>query len=192
MQDISTNQISNNPDVDLVSQIEGILYISGNPLTSAQIAQFLDAPLSKIENALEALTLQLQSGRGIRLQKDKGKYQLTTAPELAGVIEKFLGLEIYSTLSQAALETLAIIAYRQPVTRPGIDEIRGVNSDGVLRTLVNKGLIEEAGRFDAPGRPILYKTTNEFMQYFGLDSLESLPEVNLTGIEPASSHVLKD
>jgi len=192
MQEISTNQISNDCDLDLVSQIEGILYISGNPLTSGQIAQFLDAPLSKIENALEELTVQLQSGRGIRLQKDKGKYQLTTAPELAGVIEKFLGLEIYSTLSQAALETLAIVAYRQPVTRPGIDEIRGVNSDGVLRTLVNKGLIEEAGRFDAPGRPILYKTTNEFMQYFGLDSLESLPEVNLSGIEPANANVLKD
>ena len=108
-------------------------------------------------------------GRGLRLQKEKGKFQLTTAPEYAGIVEKYLGLEIYSSLSQAALETLAIIAYKQPITRPGIDEIRGVNSDGVLRTLANKGLIEEAGRFEGPGRPILYQTTNEFMQYFGIE-----------------------
>ena len=86
-----------------------------------------------------------------------------------------LELETTSTLSQAALETLSIIAYQQPITRPQIDSIRGVNSDGVLRTLLNKGLIDDVGRAEGPGRPILYSTTTEFLKYFGLSSYEELP-----------------
>ena len=87
----------------------------------------------------------------------------------------FLGLERSSRLSRAALETLAIIAYKEPVTRPQIDSIRGVNSDGVIKNLLNKGLIQEVGRADAPGRPILYSVTSDFLQHFGLNSLEDLP-----------------
>jgi segregation and condensation protein B len=90
-------------------------------------------------------------------------------------VERFLGLEITTYLSQAALETLSIVAYEQPVTRPQVDEIRGVNSDGVMKSLLHKGLIQDIGRADGPGRPILYATTPEFLQQFGINSLEDLP-----------------
>ncbi len=103
--------------------------------------------------------------------------QLTTAPELAELIERFLGLEATSHLSRAALETLAIIAYQQPVTRPQIDSIRGVNSDGMMKSLLSKGLILESGRSDGPGRPFLYSTTPEFLQHFGLNSILELPSL---------------
>ncbi|KAA3660648.1 MAG: SMC-Scp complex subunit ScpB, partial [Chloroflexi bacterium] len=95
--------------------------------------------------------------------------------EASSVIERFLGLEVTSRLSQAALEVLAIVAYLQPITRPQIDQIRGVNSDGALRTLLSKGLIEEVGRMETPGRPILYGSTPEFLQHFGLSIIEELP-----------------
>jgi segregation and condensation protein B len=101
--------------------------------------------------------------------------QLTTAPAASAIIERFLGLEMTTRLSQAALEVLAIVAYMQPVTRPQIDDIRGVNSDGALRTLLGKGMVEELGRMETPGRPILYGTTIEFLQYFGLTSVDELP-----------------
>jgi segregation and condensation protein B len=100
---------------------------------------------------------------------------MTTAPEAAPLIERFLGLEASSRLSRAAMETLAIIAYQQPTTRPEIDSIRGVNSDGVLKSLLSKGLIQEAGRAERPGRPILYVSTPDFLQHFGLRSLLELP-----------------
>ena len=101
--------------------------------------------------------------------------QLTTAPQLAELIERFLGLESITHLSRAALETLAIIAYQQPVTRPQIDSIRGVNSDSMIKSLLNKGLILEMGRADGPGRPILYATSPEFLQHFGLNSILEMP-----------------
>ena len=101
--------------------------------------------------------------------------QLTTAPETSEAIERFLGLEATTRLSRAALEALSIIAYQQPVTRPQVDSVRGVNSDGVMRSLLSKGLIQEGGRADGPGRPILYSTTPEFLQHFGLNSLNELP-----------------
>jgi segregation and condensation protein B len=117
--------------------------------------------------------------RGVRLQRHGGRVQMTSAPEAAEAIETFLGLEATSRLSGAALEALAIIAYQQPVTRPQVDAIRGVNSDGVLKTLLHKGLIHEVGRAEGPGRPILYSTTPEFLGHFGLASLEELPPLNM-------------
>ena len=113
-------------------------------------------------------------GQG-RLEKHHGRYQLTTHPQAAQYIEHFLGLEVTSRLSRAALEALAIIAYQEPATRPQIDSIRGVNSDGVLKSLLSKGLIQEIGRAESPGRPILYSTTADFLQHFGLSSIRDLP-----------------
>ena len=113
--------------------------------------------------------------RGIRLQRHANAAQLVSMPEAADVIETYLGLDLTTKLSRAALEALAIVAYRQPVTRPHIEAIRGVNSDGVIRTLHHRGLIEEVGRLEQAGRPILYGTTFEFLQYFGLDTLDELP-----------------
>jgi segregation and condensation protein B len=101
--------------------------------------------------------------------------QLVSAPEATSYIQAFLGLELTGRLTQPALETLAIIAYRQPVTRAALEAIRGVSCDGVLRTLVSRGVAEEVGRLDQAGRPILYGTTFEFLQYFGLKSLDDLP-----------------
>jgi segregation and condensation protein B len=100
---------------------------------------------------------------------------MTTAPENSAVVERFLGLELTTRLSQAALEVLSIVGFLQPVTRPQVDQIRGVNSDSSLRTLLSQGLIEEMGRMETPGRPILYGTTPEFLQHFGLRSIDDLP-----------------
>jgi segregation and condensation protein B len=109
------------------------------------------------------------------LQQLDGGVQLTTAPEAAPHVERFLGLQARVHLSQAALETVAIVAYRQPITRPEIEAIRGVGSDSVLRTLLKAGLIDRVGRADDVGRPFLYGTTPEFLQHFGLQSLDDLP-----------------
>jgi segregation and condensation protein B len=109
---------------------------------------------------------------------------MVSAPEATEVVRRFLGLELDGRLSPAALEALAIIAYRQPVTRAQVETVRGVNSDSVLRTLINRGLIEDLGRLDQAGRPIIYGTSFEFLQQFGLTSLEQLPaleEINNTG-----------
>ena len=135
----------------------------------------------------------LNSGGDYGCKGSGGRIQLTTAPEFAGIVEKFLGLEATARLSRAALETMAIIAYRQPITRPGVDAIRGVNSDGVLRSLLNKGLIQETGRAEGPGRPILYAVTNDFLQHFGLSSLEELPAFDEEPVEEVENNrLLKD
>ncbi len=138
-----------------------------------------------MKNALDELE-ELYQGRGIRLQYHKNKIQITSAPEAAPILESMLELETTSTLSQAALETLSIIAYQQPITRPQIDSIRGVNSDGVLKTLLNKGLIDDVGRAEGPGRPILYSTTTEFLKHFGLSSYEELPPLDFEEIQEST------
>jgi segregation and condensation protein B len=127
---------------------------------------------------LDQLEKSFQS-RGIRIQRHRSKVQLTTSPDVSDDVERFLQLESSQKLTRASLEALSIIAYQQPVTRPEIDAIRGVNSDSVLKTLLRLGLIEETGRSDSPGRPILYASTSEFLQHFGLSSLRDLPPLNL-------------
>ncbi len=166
-------------DISLVDQVEGLLFVAPGPVALQQIAASLDVPTSIIEESIEELVKRYERSGGLYLQVHKGKYQLTTKPGLGAVIEKFLGLQATSRLSRAGLETLAIIAYKQPFTRPQLDDVRGVNSDGVLKSLLSKGLIEETGRADGPGRPIIYGTTSEFLQYFGLTSLENLPPLGI-------------
>jgi segregation and condensation protein B len=161
-------------DLPLSVKLEAMLFVAAEPVTTAQLAAALDVSNSVVERGLNELDAALAS-RGLRLQRHTGRVQLTTAPELAELIERFLGLEATSHLSRAALETLAIIAYQQPVTRPQIDAIRGVNSDSMMKSLLNKGLILESGRADGPGRPILYSTTPEFLQHFGLNSILEMP-----------------
>jgi segregation and condensation protein B len=161
-------------ELPLSVKLEAILFVAAEPVTPAQLAVALDVAPSVIERGLNELDASLLT-RGLRLQRHAGRVQLTTAPQLAELIERFLGLEATSHLSRAALETLAIIAYQQPVTRPQIDAIRGVNSDSMMKSLLNKGLILESGRADGPGRPILYSTTPEFLQHFGLNSILEMP-----------------
>lgn len=161
-------------DARLLMLTEALLFVAGEPTPVGRLATALAVAPERVEAALERL-VQGCEGRGMRLQRHKDAVQLVSAPEAADAIETFLGLDLTTRLSRAALETLAIIAYRQPVTRPQIDAIRGVNSDGVMRTLLNRGLIEEVGRLEQAGRPILYGTTFEFLQYFGLSGLAELP-----------------
>src|SRR5512145_2121190 len=161
-------------DLPLSVKLEAMLFVAAEPVSTSQLAEALDVSASVVERGLNELYASLSS-RGLRLQRHAGRVQLTTAPQLAELIERFLGLEMTSHLSRAALETLAIIAYQQPVTRPQIDSIRGVNSDSMMKSLFNKGLILESGRTDGPGRPILYSTTPEFLQHFGLNSILEMP-----------------
>jgi len=161
-------------ELPLFVKLEALLFVAAEPVTTAQLATALDIAPSVVERGLNELDSSLAT-RGLRLQRHAGRFQLTTAPQLTELIERFLGLEATTHLSRAALETLAIIAYQQPVTRPQIDSIRGVNSDSMMKSLLSKGLILESGRADGPGRPILYSTTPEFLQHFGLNSILEMP-----------------
>jgi segregation and condensation protein B len=174
----------NNPLNDISAKIEALLFVSSGLVSVNQLAKTLDTSEGEIEVQLSALDNHYKSaGHGLRLMRIKTRVQMTTAPEISKTLEAFLELDSTSTLSQAALETLAITAYKQPVTRPEIDVIRGVNSDAVMRTLLSKGLIEELGRADTPGRPIYYGTSPEFLQYFGLESLDMLPFIDFDALE---------
>ena len=181
----TTNEIGFEPgqaeELSLEALTEALLFVAPGSVTLKQLAEALDVSPRKMEKSLEKLDATYV-GRGIRLQNHRGHIKLTTSPESAKQVEHFLSLEATSRLSRAALETLAMIAYQQPVTRPQIDDVRGVNSDGVIRTLLSKGLIDEAGRAEGPGRPVLYTTTPDFLQHFGLASLEELPPLSIPGV----------
>lgn len=174
---MNDNRAAINEDPSMSALVESVLFVASGPVSTGRLAQILDTTPAVIESVLRALEETYQY-RGIRLQRSGSSVQLTSAPECGYIIERFLGLELTTRLSQAALEVLAIIAFMQPVTRPRIDQVRGVNSDSSLRTLLSQGLIEEVGRMETPGRPILYGTTPEFLQHFGLGSLNELPPLD--------------
>ena len=155
--------------------VESLLFVADGPVSASQLGTALDREPMDIERALAALGSRLAE-RGVRIQRSAAGFQLVSAPEAGPFVERFLGLAS-NRLSNAALETLAIIAYRQPVTRPQIESIRGVNVERTLHTLLARSLVEETGRLDTVGRPVLFGTTEEFLQYFGLSSLDDLPEV---------------
>ncbi len=180
----------NSFELSLPARLEGLLFVASEPVAPVQLATALDLTVTVVEKGLDVLEQELRT-RGLRLQRNAGRVQLTTAPELADSVEQFLGLEATSRLSRAALEALAIVAYQQPVTRPGVDAVRGVNSDGVIKSLLSKGLLQEAGRAEGPGRPILYGTTPQFLQHFGLNSLSELPLLNLPDLEDKDMSLLK-
>lgn len=162
------------PALNDIAHLESLLFVASGPITVHRLSTVMGLTQTAVYQLLDELEFQYQH-RGLRLQWTGNAVQLTTAPEAAELIEHFLELDVTTRLSQAALEVLSIIAYMQPITRPQIDDIRGVNSDGALRTLLSKGLLEEIGRLETPGRPILYGTTPEFLQHFGLARLEDLP-----------------
>lgn len=177
--------------LSLEAKIEALLFVSPQAVTAGKMAEILRVTPREVEKALRNLEI-LFKNRGIHLQKNHGQYQLTTVPETSQIVEDFLNLEVTTRLTKASLETLAIIAYQQPITRPMIDSIRGVNSDSVIKTLLSKGLIEETGRSERPGRPILYTTSPEFLQYFGLSSITDLPTLTLPHnreIKPGSTPI---
>lgn len=162
-------------DVDkLKILVEAMVLVSDGPVPLDILAKALEVDPADVNLAVSALERDY-AGRGIRLQRLRERVQWVTAPETADQIQKYLGLDITARLSPAALETLAIIAYRQPVTRPQVEAIRGVNCDGVMHNLMARGLIEEIGRLETVGHPIQYATTFEFLQYFGYSSVDQLP-----------------
>ncbi|WP_171051744.1 SMC-Scp complex subunit ScpB [Alteribacter natronophilus] len=157
--------------------IEGLLFVSGEEgMDKKQLAEVLGEDLESVNKGIEALTADYSEGnRGIQILEAGGTLQLTTKAEHAPYFKKLVQSPASATLSQAALETLAIIAYRQPVSRVEIEDVRGVKSERPIRTLMGKLLIREAGRAEGTGRAILYGTTPEFLEQFGLRSIEELP-----------------
>lgn len=166
------------PTPSLVQLVESLLFVAGEPVTLSQLAKTLEVTEEAIQTALAELTLLYQA-RGVRLQRHNDQVQLVSAPEAASAITRFLGLQASGRLSNAALEVLAIIAYRQPLTRAQVDAIRGVDSSGTMRALLARDLIAESGRLETMGRPMLYATTPNFLQQFGLTSLADLPPLPL-------------
>ena len=168
--------------LSLEARMEALLFVSSAPVPAPRLSETLGASPAEIEQALARLDQQL-AGRGLRLQRHRGGFSLTTAPQAAADVGRLLDLESTVHLTRAALETLSIVAYRQPATRPTIDSIRGVNSEASLHTLIRYGLVEESGRSEGPGRPILYITTQDFLHHFGLGSLTELPPIPPDGGE---------
>ena len=165
--------------IPLPALVEGLLFVADEPVTVVRLAQALEVNEDAVEAALNEISAD-GVNRGVRLQRKGDRVQLVTRPEAAAYIERFMGLENSGRLSQAALETLSIVAYRQPCTRAQIEVVRGVNCDSVLRNLLSKGLIEESGRLETVGHPFLYSTTFAFLQHFGLRSLNELPPLEPT------------
>ncbi|WP_426453488.1 SMC-Scp complex subunit ScpB [Paenibacillus sp. S-38] len=163
------------------SVIEGLLFVAGDEgLNAKQLAEVLEHDAAFVRELVKDLQKDLKrTKRGIQIVELAGTFQLTTVPEHAPYFERLAHSPSRSSLSQAALETLAIVAYKQPITRVEIEEIRGVKAERALQTLVSKDLIQEVDRADAPGRPILYGTTKAFLDYFALGSIADLPETTL-------------
>lgn len=162
---------------DLTAALEAVLIVADQPLDHMTLAQAVDSPPAEVEEALNTLVRQyIEQGRGFELRFVGGGWRFYAKEEFAGVVEKFVLEGQHGRLTQAALETMAVVAYKQPVSRARISAIRGVNVDGVVRTLVSRGLIEEVGT-DGESGAILYGTTSYFLERLGLSSIEELPEL---------------
>jgi segregation and condensation protein B len=160
----------------LLQALEALLFVSDEPVTAVVLGQALGVERREADELCEALARSYEErGAGIVLRSVAGGWRLTTHPDAAPVLERYVLSSRHARLTKAALETLAIVAYKQPVTRHQVSSIRGVNSDGVLRALVDRGLVAEVGREETPGRPVLYGTTADFLERLGLPSLSALP-----------------
>ena len=158
--------------------LEALLFVSDEPLTPAVLSQAMELERREVESLCDRLQAELEArGSGLVLRNVAGGWRLFTHPDTQPIVERFVLSSRQARLTKAALETLAIVAYKQPATRHQVSAIRGVNSDGVLRALADRGLIEEAGRDEGPGRALLYTTTPQFLERLGLPSLASLPSL---------------
>ena len=163
---------------ELGRAIEAVLLVAVEPIAPGLLAELLEEPVDRVEGALQSLASSYEStGRGFVLARIAGGARLQTHPDLAPYVERFANRDVSTRLSTAALETLAIVAYRQPVSRGQISSLRGVNVDGVTRLLEQRGYIEVVGRADGPGQPALFGTTDLFLERLGLNSLAQLPPV---------------
>lgn len=165
----------------LKSVLESLLFAWGEPLNINEISRILNLPASHVAKVLDEMTRHLEgdADRGLIIQRFGNSYQITTKKENFEFIQNLLQTTVNRSLSTASMETLSIIAYKQPVTRVEIELIRGVKCSNVVKGLLDKGLIKEVGKLDKPGRPTLYATTDEFLRHFGLNSIEELPALNI-------------
>ena len=162
------------------SVIESLLFVSGEPLSIRDLHNNLEISIKVIESVIkEMIDDYEEENRGIKLISINGEYQLVSKPQNSDSIQKLLKKNKRQSLSQASLESLAIVAYKQPITRIDIDEIRGVKSDSALQRLIERELIKDIGRLEVPGRPIIFGTTEEFLRQFGLKDLDELPSLDL-------------
>jgi len=174
---------------DLAAVAQCLLFVSAQPVSAPRLAAYLGVAPEQVAGIIDELSERLE-GHGLQVVEIAGGYNLATRPEYAELVEAFLE-PAPERLSVPALETVAIIAYRQPITRPEIDELRGVNSAGVIHTLLEKSLIRLAGRKQAPGRPFLLETTGQFLSAFGLKDLDELPQLHELGLELPPSRPLE-
>lgn len=173
--------------------IEALLFVSDEPITSCRLATVLSVPEAEVNDSLAALAKEYaQDERGFQLREVAGGWRLYTHPAYHDLIETYVLSWDTRRLSQAALETLAVIAYHQPVTRAGINAVRGVNSEGVVASLMEKGLVREAGREKSPGNAILYGTTRTFLEKFGLKDLDGLPPLAEFAPDPDTENAIRD
>lgn len=164
------------PELSLSAQLQAVLFVATEPLSTDRLAEITHTTTEATMDGLATLGNDLDHS-GLRLSVLDQKYRLVTAPEAATTIRHFLQSESNSDLSRPALETLAIVAYRGPITKSGVESIRGVSSDTMLRNLLSRGLICESGKSDEPGRPALYSISHTFLQHFGLTSPKDLPAI---------------
>lgn len=158
------------------SLIEALLFVSGEPVTLAVLKNIIDMPEMEIKQLIEDLIIEYRErDSGLLIIEIANGYQIVTNPSYAQWIKKYKSTSTSNKLSMPALETLAIIVYKQPIIKAELEQIRGVNSDGVIKTLLDRRLIKIMGRKEVPGKPLLYGTTREFLQYFGLKDLTDLP-----------------
>lgn len=194
--EIVVPQMEGSASVPLLTALESLLFVADEAVEVKRFAQALDCSVAEIEQGLAHLRSEYEShNRGVRLLERAGRVQLVTNPAAAQAVENFLSLDLTTRLSGPALETLAIIAYRQPVTRVQIEAVRGVDCSGMVRKLEQHGLVEEVGRLETPGRPILYGVTDHFLQHFGLTGLEQLPplpEVDVSALHSALASSAED
>ena len=173
--------------------IEGILFAAGEPVKTAKLAAVLEIEIEAVEEAVSLLKYDYDTNqRGLMIIDIDDGYQICSRPEYYNYIQIILGDQRRQALSNAAMEALAITAYKQPITRGQIEYIRGVNSDSAVNRLVERGLIEECGRLDAPGRPVLYRTTQGFLRCFGLTSPKDLPELDMSKLSPEYEQLALD
>ena len=164
-------------DQQLKSAVEALLFVSGNPISMDKLKGIFDeATAEQIDMQLAVLRQEYDDrNAGIMLAEVAGGYQLATRPEHFGWIRKFKSVKVSTRLSKPALETLAIVAYKQPITRTEVEAVRGVNIGGIMRNLMERRLVKIVGKKDVPGKPMMYGTTQDFLQYFGLKDLSALP-----------------
>lgn len=170
----------------LLSAMEAVLFASGDNVSIDRLSQVFEISPEKVEATASALEKKLEENKsGIKLIRLENKYQLATRNEFAEYIKKAFDIKRKTPLSPAALEVLAVIAYNQPVTRSFVEQVRGVDCSGVITTLIEKELIEERGRLELPGKPLLYGTTDNFLRCFSISDLSELPPLPKDNVQPA-------